>query len=131
MESKRNTGRTGEDRACEFLKKNGYAIIERNFRNKFGEIDIVAREKGVVCFVEVRTRKGFEKHSEAFESVDWRKQKRLSRLAVSFLKNKDWWGQRARFDVVSVSLGEGPGLDTDSVVLLKDAFPVSERFSQV
>ena len=125
MKDKIETGRTGEEKAVEFLRKNGYSILERNFRNIFGEIDIVASHKGVVCFIEVRTRRGASKHAEALGSIGFLKQRKLSRLAISFLKEKKWYDRKARFDVVSVSLAQ----QEDSIKLLKDAFCVTERYS--
>lgn len=125
MTDKKVLGKEGEERAVLYLKNNGYHIIERNFRNKLGEIDIIARHSDCICFVEVRSRQGGLSHGDALESVGPLKQRRLSRLAVSFLKARDLWGQKARFDVVSVSLSDC----RDSVVLIKDAFPVAARYS--
>jgi putative endonuclease len=120
-----DTGKTGEDRAVDFLKKNGYAIIGRNVKSPMGEIDIVARERDVICFVEVRSRTGAEKSEQAFASVDHRKQMKLSRLAVSYLKTNKLLGRRARFDVVAVLLkNEG-----EVVEVIKDAFPLAERYA--
>jgi len=56
MPATRNLGILGEDLAAEFLRKNGYKILERNFRSKFGEIDIIAQDKDTLVFVEVKTR---------------------------------------------------------------------------
>jgi putative endonuclease len=125
MTNKKELGREGEEKAVLYLKNNGYRIIERNFKNKLGEIDVIARQKDVICFVEVRSRQGGLSHGDTLESVGPLKQMRLSRLAVSFLKTRDLWGQKARFDVVSVSLSES----LDSIVLIKDAFPVAARYS--
>jgi len=125
MTDKKALGKEGEDKAVLYLKNNGYRIIERNFRNKLGEIDVIARHKDCICFVEVRSRQGGSSHGDALESVGPLKQMRLSKLAVSFLKTRDLWGQKARFDVVSVYLSDC----IDSVVLIKDAFPVAERYS--
>jgi putative endonuclease len=125
MKEKINTGRIGEEKAVQFLRKNGYCVLARNFRNKLGEIDVIARQGGVICFIEVRTRKGLMKHGEALESVGPAKQHKLSKLALSVLKEKKWLERTARFDVVSVSLNG----EQDSFVLLKDAFPVVERYA--
>ncbi len=127
MTARIDVGRAGEEKAVVYLKANGYQIVERNFTNRLGEIDIVARQKGVLCFVEVRTRRNVSSHSFALESVGPFKQRRLSRLAASFLKEKKLWGQRARFDVIAVSLSDIAG--QDSIVLLQDAFPVDERYT--
>lgn len=120
-----DTGKIGEDRAAHFLKKNGYTIIGRNVKSPMGEIDIVARERDVICFIEVRSRKGAEKNEEALSSVDHRKQMKLSRLAVAYLKANKLLERRARFDVVAVLLkGEG-----EDVRVIKDAFPLAERYA--
>ncbi len=124
MIGRREVGFNGEEEASAYLRGQGYQVLARNVRRGRGEIDIVARDKGVICFVEVRARRGENKHGESLGSVDIFKQRQLSKLAVLFLKEQHWWGQPARFDVVSVSWGDGG----PSVVLIKDAFPVSERF---
>ena len=120
-------GREGEEKAALYLKNNGYRILERNFRNKLGEIDIIARCKDVLCFIEVRTRQGEVSHGFALESVGAIKQQKLSKLAVSFLKQKDLLDKvQARFDVVSVSMSDHGACD---IVLIKDAFPVAVKYS--
>lgn len=125
MSFKNETGRIGEQKAAVYLEDKGYKILERNFRSKLGEIDIVARDRDVVCFIEVRTRRGPGKKEEALSSVNGLKQYRLSKLAVSFLKNNNLWGAKARFDVVTVLLEDAP----DGIFLLKDAFPVVAKYS--
>jgi len=125
MTDKKVLGQEGEERAVLYLKNNGYRIMERNFKNKLGEIDIIAQHQDCICFVEVRSRQGGLSHGDALESVGPLKQRRLSKLAVSFLKTRDLLGQKARFDVVSVSLSDC----RDSVVLIKDAFPVAAPYS--
>jgi putative endonuclease len=125
MVLKSEVGRAGEDKAAAYLIKQGYRIIARNSRNKLGEIDIIARDKNVVCFIEVRTRRAAFKHEEAFASVGILKQQKLSRLAVSFLKKNNLGKERARFDVVAVSLEA----KEDAVILLKNAFPLAEKFA--
>ncbi|MEE8424042.1 MAG: YraN family protein, partial [Thermodesulfobacteriota bacterium] len=74
--SKQSTGAMGEELASKFLKKQGYKIVEKNFRTSLGEIDIIALDKGTITFVEVKTRK-----STAFgypqEAVGLKKQKKI------------------------------------------------------
>ena len=97
---RRILGKSGELFAEKFLERRGYEILERNFRCKLGEIDLVARERGEVVFVEVKSRKetafGFPE-----EQLSWKKQKKLWRLAEYYLKRypKD---QPARIDVVAI-----------------------------
>ncbi|SMB95397.1 putative endonuclease [Thermanaeromonas toyohensis ToBE] len=104
---RRQKGWQGEEVAATFLKEQGYHLRERNFRCPLGEIDIVAEEGGEIVFIEVRTRS-----SSAFglpqESIDFRKQNRLRRLASFYLKQRKLHGQPCRFDVVAVLLnGQG------------------------
>jgi putative endonuclease len=120
-----DTGRAGEDLAVRYLKKNGYAILGRNVRSPMGEIDIVARERDTICFIEVRSRTGALKNEQALGSVDRRKQMRLSRLALSYLKSNNLLERRARFDVVAVLYKD----EGEDVVVIKDAFPLAERYA--
>ena len=91
-------GNLGEDAACEFLKNNGYSILQRNFRCKAGEIDIIAVKDGCTVFVEVKTRKN-SGYGYASEFVDYRKQEKIRRAAMYFIKSDD---ADMRFDVIEV-----------------------------
>jgi putative endonuclease len=123
-QDKIDVGRQGEDAAVHYLQAHGYRIVARNFRNRLGEIDIVALHKGTICFVEVRTRQHVASHVMAYESVGSLKQRQLSKLAISFLKENNGLSKKARFDVVSVILS---GTET-KVSLIQDAFPVIEKY---
>jgi len=123
VNDKLTLGQRGEQEAVRFLRKTGYRILERNVRTPLGEIDIIAREGGVLAFVEVRTRRGADGICRALESVNARKQRRLDRLALWYLKEKNLSGCRARFDVVAVREdAEGP-----SATLIRDAFQSLSR----
>lgn len=77
-------GRNGEDFAVQFLEKNGYKIITRNFSNRYGEIDLIVEKKNELHFVEVKTRR--DNHFvQPEEVVDWRKQAKIKRVAQAFL----------------------------------------------
>jgi putative endonuclease len=82
-----NLGRRGENLSVEFLKKQGYKIMERNYRCSIGEVDIIAKEKNVLCFVEVKTRKTGE-YGLPEEAIDWHKQRKLAKVALTYLKEK-------------------------------------------
>ena len=110
-----NLGKKGEKISIEFLKKQGYKIVETNYRCSVGEIDIVAKDKDVLCFVEVKTRKSDE-YGLPEEAVDWHKQRKLVKVALAYLEEKKVYGQDLRFDVVSVYPGH--------IKLIKDAFIV-------
>ena len=111
------TGKEGEKIAAAFLKKNGYRIIEINFRCPIGEIDIVAKEKNDLVFVEVKTRKSMELGYPE-QAVGIRKQKKMSQLALWYLQKRKVADTNARFDVVAVTLIP----ENNEVKLIKNAF---------
>ena len=94
-------GRRGEEMAIEHLKKLRYCILERNYRTSFGEVDIIARDKDTVVFVEVKTRQT-TRFGTPFEAVDVRKQRQVSRVAQEYLQTHGATDVLARFDVVAV-----------------------------
>jgi putative endonuclease len=95
-------GRKAEDIAVDFLRARGLRILERNFRRRLGELDIVARDGDTLVIVEVRTRASHW-YGGAAASVDRRKQQRLIRAAAQLLQQRRDLSQlRARFDVVVV-----------------------------
>jgi putative endonuclease len=104
--NRRERGREGEEVALRYLRDAGYRPIERNVRTRFGEIDLVMEQDGTIVFVEVRSRAS-ARFGSALESVDRRKQRRLGRLAESYLDRHRLGGRRARFDVVAVEWQDG------------------------
>ena len=117
MDHRQSLGRRGEDLACAELEKRGYVIIDRRFRTRCGELDIVARDGGVLVFVEVKARSG-SNFGTPFESVTWKKRQRLSQMAASYLFVRRLAGVACRFDVVAVV--ERQGMQT--IELLRGAF---------
>ncbi|OGP49178.1 MAG: YraN family protein [Deltaproteobacteria bacterium RBG_13_43_22] len=113
-------GRKGEDLAFELLKKRGYKVLERNFKSPLGEIDIIAREGRSLAFVEVKTRL-----SSNFGTAKWavgpRKQRKLSMVALDYLKRHSLLEQPARFDVVAIDLDQGQA----KVELIRNAFDLA------
>jgi putative endonuclease len=95
-------GKEGEDRAAQFLSKQGYRILERNYRTRSGEIDLIALHQGEVVFVEVKTRT-----SNAFGApelaVTPQKQQRMIKAALGYIKHKKLHQVPCRFDVVAIS----------------------------
>ena len=116
--SKKELGQHGEDLAVEFLQRQGYKILERNFRNKLGEVDIIALDEGVICFIEVKTRRT-ALCGTPFEAISRPKQFKLARLALSYLKYKRLLERPARFDVMAVSPNAG---EAEQVEIIKNAF---------
>lgn len=96
-------GRLGENKAVDFLKKKGFRLLERNYRCKLGEIDIIAMKGETLVFVEVRCRS-----SETFglpqESVNWRKQSKIRRIAQQYLNARSEKDIKARFDVIAIMI---------------------------
>ena len=96
-------GQRAEDIAADFLRARGLVIVERNYRRRLGELDIVARDGEVLILAEVRTRAS-DRYGGAAASVDGRKQQRLVRAAAQLLQQrKDFSHLRVRFDVLAVS----------------------------
>ena len=98
--SRKQTGDFGEEKACRYLAENGYSIIERNFRTRRGEIDIIAKKAGVLCFVEVKTLPNGNAELLA-HVLDKRKQKRIIKTAKCFLAiHRQYSNDYIRFDVI-------------------------------
>lgn len=94
-------GKRGEENALSLLKKKGYTIREKNFRSPLGEIDLIAEKDGAIVFAEVKTRSGFD-FGSASEAVVRKKQKKITRIAASYIKAHSLSGRKFRFDVLSV-----------------------------
>jgi putative endonuclease len=95
-------GKQGERVAELYLQKNGYKLVERNYRCSGGELDLIVLDRRVVVFVEVKTRTG-DGFGTPLEAVEFRKQQRMIRAAQFFLAEKNLQQRDARFDVVGVS----------------------------
>jgi putative endonuclease len=83
---KQKFGQEGEALAARHLKKNGYRIIEKNYRTKLGEIDIIAKDKDTLVFVEVKSRRSWQ-FGNPKAAVTPRKQRKISMVALHYLKN--------------------------------------------
>ena len=121
---RRHAGAKGEELAAQYLRDKGYSIIDRNYRSRWGEIDLICRSPdGAVVFVEVKSR-----HATGFgapeEAVDPRKQERILRTALAFLQGRGWLDRPARLDVVAVSWHNGPRADIRHI---EDAFQMDWR----
>lgn len=95
-------GVTGEDRAVDHLVCRGYRIVERNYRCKVGELDIVARDRGVLVFVEVRSRRSAE-FGSALDAVSWQKRRKVTHVAMQYLAYRRPRFDEARFDVIAIT----------------------------
>jgi len=104
----RNTliaGASAEAAATRLLLERGYRIVERNFRCKAGELDLVAKDGSVLVFVEVRSRADAD-HGHAAEMVDAHKQRQVARVAEHYLAIREPEYDEVRFDVVAITGGE-------------------------
>ena len=113
-------GKESESLAVRHLKKNGYKILEQNYRNKLGEIDIIAKEKGVLVFIEVKARKTLFYGNPKW-AVTPKKQRKISMVALYYLKSKKQTHVKARFDVVAISLSK----DNPGIEIIKNAFELA------
>lgn len=114
-ESLREKGLRGEDLAIEILKKDGYRIIERNYKSPFGEIDIIAKCGDIIAFVEVK-RRDSKSFGDSLSAIDERKKRKIVMTALYYLKKEKQTAKKFRFDVV--------GIDENSVKVIKNAFVV-------
>ena len=111
--NKRQIGTEKEQLAGAYLEKNGYEIIEYNYRCRQGEIDIIAKDGEYLVFCEVKYRSKMTSGTP-FEAVDYKKQRTISRCALFYITKKHFENSPCRFDVVSVTDQE--------IQVLKNAF---------
>ncbi len=117
-------GKKGEEAAVGLLKDSGYRILLKNYKTKLGEIDIVASDKGTICFIEVKTRRS-DRFGLPTEAISDSKQRQISKVALMFLKERNLLDKKARFDVVSVLYSK----DKPQLGLIKDAFDLNNGFT--
>jgi putative endonuclease len=115
--ARQQLGIDGEDIACAALVARGYAVIERNYRTRHGEIDIIARHQEYLVFVEVKARRGGD-FGDPSEAVTLRKQQRLVWMATDYLARRGLGEPACRFDVVGVDVETDP----PAVTIIDDAF---------
>ncbi len=112
-------GKFGEEKACSLLKKKRYKILERNYKNEIGEIDIIAQKKKTIVFVEVKTRA-----SDAFGrpsyAVNSKKQQKIEMVALCYLKQNCLLEEESRFDVIEVT--------ENGIVHIENAFISSKNY---
>lgn len=118
---RRRTGATGEALARRVLERAGYRVLSCNYRCRYGELDLVAEERGIIAFVEVKTRRGGAFGLPAL-AVTRAKRGRMIRVALHYLATNRLTGVTARFDVVSV-IASSEGW---KVEILRNAFSVEE-----
>lgn len=101
VDDRQHFGLSSEQMVAQFLQRDGYRILERNYRTRAGEIDIIAKHNGTLVFIEVKARR-----TNSFGDPKWAitpaKQRKLSMVALTYLKAHKAMDRRARFDVVTV-----------------------------
>jgi len=113
-------GKRGENLAVWYLEKNGYKILEQNYRNRMGEIDIIAQEKKTIVFVEVKSRRSIRYGSPKW-AVTPKKQRKISMVALYYLKATKQSDAKARFDVVAITSNR----DEPQIEIVKNAFDLA------
>ena len=120
LNTKHQFGKDSESIAVRYLKKNGYKILAQNYRNKIGEIDIIAKDKKTLVFVEVKAAR-----TDSFGNPKWavtpKKQRKISMVALYYLKATKQNKVKARFDVVAISSSQ----DNPRIELIKNAFELA------
>jgi putative endonuclease len=96
-------GKIGEKISRDYLIKNGYTILETNYKNKIGEIDIIALSNDIVVFVEVKSRTN-TKYGYAFEAVNISKQRKIINTSFIYIKNNKMDNFQLRYDIIEVYL---------------------------
>lgn len=114
---KRDLGRRGEQEAEQFLRAQGYGIVTRNYRCTYGEIDLVAQDRDILVFVEVRTQGG-PTFGDPLESVTQRKQRQIAKAALHYVVRYRVENQPLRFDVIGISWNNS----APQIVHVKGAF---------
>lgn len=118
---KKQIGAEGEEAAARYLLQNKYTILERNYRCKLGEIDIIAKDRGDMVFIEVKTRSSMD-YGLPCEAVNYRKQDKIKKVAQLYLMNKSI-DMNVRFDIVEIigRMADGK-FSPKAVRVIKDAF---------
>lgn len=109
-------GKIGEKIAKEYLIQNGYKIVETNYKNRLGEIDIIALDKKILTFIEVKSRTN-NYYGYPYEAVNLKKQKKIMNVSMIYIKNNKISDIQFRYDIIEVYLKE-----TDKINHIKDAF---------
>ncbi|KXS45489.1 MAG: putative endonuclease [Candidatus Frackibacter sp. T328-2] len=101
MLTKQELGKCGEEIATKYLKENSYQIVQRNYRCRFGEIDIIAYKDNYLIFVEVKTKQN-DKFGSPQAEVDFKKQRKLQQLALYYITQNQEQNVDLRFDVIGI-----------------------------
>ena len=115
----KDIGNYGEDLSFEFLKRNGYSILSRNFRNRCGEIDIICKKDDLIIFVEIKSRYNYN-YGSPIEAITYSKQKQIIKLCKFYIYINKLINYNFRFDVIEVFFNKDNNLY--SINHITDAF---------
>ncbi len=113
MNTKR-VGDIGEERAVEFLKKKGYKILARNYRCRFGEIDIIAKHRDYFVFIEVKTRR-YKSYGRPIESINGLKISRILKTVNFYLSQNRIYDSSMRIDAIEVFLNDSKNIEINHI----------------
>lgn len=113
-------GAWGEALAAEYLRKKHFEVVAAGYRSRFGEIDLIVRDRKYLVFVEVKLRKSGD-FAKAMEHVDWRKQDKL-RITASMYLSQNPTNLQPRFDVIEIYAPEGMSTRKPEIYHMEDAF---------
>jgi len=114
-------GKEGEDLAVDHLEKNGYKIVKQNYRSLYGELDVIALDKEILCFIEIKTRTS-DLYGHPLESITKSKINKIAKTAMYFMGENDLLDSCARFDVVSILQKDSDKFDIE---IIKNAFELN------
>ena len=117
---RQDLGALGEDLALKEITRLGYKCIARNYRCPLGEIDIIAKERESLVFIEIKTRRG-RTTGYAKEAITSRKKRQLSKVALTYMKSNNCYDVKSRFDVVVISLRGGK----EEIEVIQNAFDLA------
>jgi putative endonuclease len=119
MMDRSGRGALAETAAARYLEHQGYRILQKNYRSRWGEIDLIAEDCDCLVFIEVRSRRGAG-FGLPQETVNWAKQQKVRQMAVRYLKEKGLWQKNCRFDVIGVLFDHNDNIK--ALELIRDAF---------
>ncbi len=117
---RQDLGALGEDLALKEITRLGYKCIARNYRCPLGEIDLIAKERDSLVFIEIKTRRG-RSTGYAKEAITRRKRRQLSKVALAYMKSNNCSDVKSRFDVVAISLMGGK----EEIEVIRNAFDLA------
>ena len=106
MKNNREKGAIGEEIAARYLLSQNYKIMDRNYRSNIGEIDIIAIKDDILIFIEVKTRTSVN-YGYPYEAVNWKKQNKIIKTSLIYIKHKNMRNYQIRYDVIEVYLING------------------------